>query len=64
MLTLNRHNMSVNHLFIITCFVVLSGLEHINNFELTFFLAIDVLYSPDFSEVGSCNAFYGIDTIE
>ena len=40
MLTLNRHNMSVNHLFIITCSVVLSGLEHINNFELTFFLAI------------------------
>ena len=40
MLTPNRHNMSVNHLLIITCSVVLSSLEHINNFELSFFLAL------------------------
>ena len=40
MLTLNRHNMSVNHLLIITCSIVLSSLEHINNFEHSFFLAL------------------------
>ena len=40
MLTLYWHHMSINNFFIITCSIVLSSLEHINNFELSFFLAL------------------------